>query len=247
VPVLTRSLLLLLVLLLAGCQLTPDDQPADPHKRRPLKVQHAMGEVRVPYLSDAPVTLDPAALETALALGVKPRGSTNWHDDGSFPRYLGNLTRGVKWLGKAGQPDLAATKRVDPDVIIGNSLYQKRYFLRLSKIAPTVMSGVPLSEWKSDVRFFGESLGRSDEGEHLLIDWDHRAARARRAVKRAGVRRVQLPRSLTNELSQDFLDTVLEDAGLAPGSVKAHGRGGGIIAGRRVLAAISRSARVHRD
>jgi iron complex transport system substrate-binding protein len=233
--------LALLALLLVGCQLTPEDQPDNPLKRRPLKVQHALGEVRVPYLSDEPVTIDPAALETALALGVKPKGATSWHDDGKFPSYLRG-TSGIKWLGKAGRPNLEATKRVDPDVIIGNSLYQKRYFLRLSKIAPTVMSGVPLTEWKSDVRFFGEALGRSDEGERLLIDWDHRAARARRAVRRSHVRRVRLPRSLTDELSQDFLNTVLEDAGLRPGSVKAHGRGGGIIAGRRVLAAIERSA-----
>jgi iron complex transport system substrate-binding protein len=242
VPTVLRAVLVLLVLLLAGCELTPEDQPDDPLKRRPLKVQHAMGEVRVPYLSDAPATLDPAALEAALALGVRPKGSTSWRDDGRFPAYLGDVS-GVERLGFARRPDLAATAAVDPDVIIGNSLYQKRYFLRLSKIAPTVMSGVPLTEWKSDVRFFGESLGRSDEGERLLIDWDHRAAEARRAARRAGIRRLRLPRGLSSELDQAFVDTVLEDAGLKPGAAKATGRGGGIIAGRRVLGAIERAAR----
>jgi hypothetical protein len=50
------------------------------------------------------------------------------------------------------------------------------------------MSGEALSQWQSDVRLFGEPLGRSDEGERLLIEWDCQAARVRRLVERTGVR-----------------------------------------------------------
>ena len=105
-----------------------------------------------------------------------------------------------------------------------------------------MLGGVPLSEWKSDVRFFGEALGRSRGGERLLIDWDRRAARARRAVAGSAVRSVELGPELARSLDPGFVEDVLADVGLPPSAARASGRGGGIIAARRVLEAVERSA-----
>jgi ABC-type Fe3+-hydroxamate transport system substrate-binding protein len=244
VSIVPRALLAGLALLLAGCSLGEEEQPTDPLKRKPLKVQHALGETRVPFLSDRPVTLDPAALETALALGVTPLGSASFSTDGRFPAYLGDAVAGVKPLGPVGRPDVDAVRRIEPDVIIASQRYQRSLYDRLTEIAATVMGGVPLSEWKSDVRFFGEALGRSRGGERLLIDWDRRAARVRRAVAGSGLARVELAAALARALDPDFVASVLADVGL-PGSAaaRARGRGGGIIAARRVLRAIERSVR----
>jgi iron complex transport system substrate-binding protein len=241
VPLLSRTLIAVFALLLAGCSLT-EEQPTDPDKRRPLKVQHARGETRVPFLSDRPATLDPAALETALALGVKPLGSTSWEAGGRQPDYLRRAAAGVEDLGFARTPNLAAVKRLDPDVIVGNELFQARLYDRLAEIAPTVYSGVPLTEWKADVRFFGESLGRSDEGERLLIDWDRRVARVNRALGSSRPDTVTLPPDLRRSLDRAFVDSVLEDVGFQAGAAIATGRGGGILAARRVLDAVRRQA-----
>lgn len=233
--------LLALALGLGGCSLT-EEQPADPGKRRPLKVQHARGETRVPFVSERPVTLDPAALETALALGIRPLGSTAATDDGRFPGYLRSAAGGVRPLGPAARPNVEAVEALDPDVIIGNELMQSRLYGRLARVAPTVYSGVPLSEWKSDVRFFGESLGRAEGGERLLIDWDMRAAAARRALEGSGLERVRVGAALAAALDPGFLASVLRDVGLPSSAAAASGDGGGIIAGYRVLRSIQRSA-----
>jgi iron complex transport system substrate-binding protein len=243
VSIALRALLALLVVLLAGCSLGEEEQPSDPTKRKPLKVQHALGETRVPFLSDRPVTLDPAALETALALGVAPLGSASFSTDGRFPAYLGDAVAGVEPLGPVDRPDSDAVRRIDPDVIIGSERYQRRLYRRLTEIAPTVMSGVPLIEWKSDVRFFGEALGRSSGSERLLIDWDRRAARTRRAIAASRPASIELGPDLARALDPDLLASVLADVGLPSSAAKASGRGGGIIAARRVLLAIERSAR----
>ncbi len=240
-PLASRILIAVLALLLAGCSLT-DEQPTDPDKRRPLKVQHARGETRVPFLSDRPVTLDPAALETALALGVKPLGSTSWEPDGRQPAYLRRATAGVERLGFARTPDVAAVERLDPDVIIGNDLFGARLYDRLAEIAPTVYSGVPLPEWKADVRFFGEALGRSDAGERLLIDWDRRVARVKRALGSSPPETITLPPDLRRSLDRAFVDSVLEDVGFQAGAARASGRGGGILAARAVLDVVRRQA-----
>ncbi len=242
-PTASRLLFALLALLLAGCSLT-DEQPTDPDKRRPLKVQHARGETRVPYVSDSPVTIDPAALETALALGVKPLGSTSWQPGGRQPAYLRAQTAGVEDLGFALKPDIPAIKRLDPDVIIGNDLSQKTFYDRLEEIAPTVYSGVPLTEWKADVRFFGEALGRSDQGERLLIDWDRRVARTNRALGSSRPDQIRLPRDLERSLDRAFVDTVLEEVGFQAGAAFSQGNGGGIIAARRILDVVQRQAAV---
>lgn len=241
-PTASRMLIALLALLLAGCSLTPA-QPTNPDKKRPLKVQHARGETRVPFLSDRSATVDPAALETALALGVKPLGSTSWEHDGRQPAYLRRLAAGVKPLGYAATPDVPALSALDPDVIIGNDLFQKRLYDRLSKIAPTVYSGIPIKDWKGDVRFFGEALGRSDQGEALLIDWDRRVARVHKALGPNPPDVVRLPPDLREYLDRTFVDSVLEDVGISAGAAVSRGKGGGIISARRVLDAIERQAR----
>lgn len=240
-PTASRLVILLFALLLAGCSLT-EDQPTDPDKRRPLKVQHARGETRVPYLSDRPVTTDPAALETALALGVKPLGSTSWQRDGRQPGYLRAQTAGVENLGFALAPNVAAISRLDPDVVIGNDLSQKRYYDRLEEIAPTVFSGVPLTQWKADVRFFGEALGRSDQGERLLIDWDRRVARVNRQLGSERPATITLPPDLRRSLDRAFVDSVIEQVGFQAGDALAIGNGGGIIAARRILDVVRRQA-----
>jgi iron complex transport system substrate-binding protein len=234
-------LLILLLVPLAGCQLAEDEQPADPSKRKPLKVQHAMGERRVPFLADRPVTLDPSALEAALALGVTPAGSTSWLPGGRFPSYIpAREVEGVEPLGSPEDVDVAAVAALRPDVVIGNQAYQEGVHSELDELVPTVMSGVPISEWKSDLRFFGESLGRGTGAERLLLDYDRRVAHAREAVSHADG--VSAPRSLTRQLDPAFVRDVLDDLGLPPDAVEGGGRGGGILAARALIAAIERSA-----
>ena len=36
-------------------------------------------------------------------------------------------------------------------------------------------------DWKLNLRLHGEALGRTNDAEKLLIDWDNRAARVRKA------------------------------------------------------------------
>lgn len=244
-PKLTLLFLALLALLASGCSLV-EDQPTNPDKKRPLKVQHARGETRVPFLSDLPVTVDPAALETALALGVAPLGSTSWNKDGAQPAYLKRATADVENVGWAPKPRMPAIAALEPDVIIGNDLYQARLFGRFHNIAPTVYSGIPIKDWKGDVRFFGESLGRSDEGEALLIDWDRRAARVRKALGDDPPDEIVLPRDLRTYLDRSFVDSVLADVDVPAGAAVATGEGGGIIAARRVLDAVAAQAHARR-
>jgi iron complex transport system substrate-binding protein len=106
--------------------------------------------------------------------------------------------------------------------------------------------------WKLNLRLHGEALGRTNDAEKLLIDWDNRVASAKDAI---GGRKLSIqitPDPGTGDFGMEpdtFAGSVLGDLGIKPGRrgdevlhVKA-GRewvGGGVLAARAVLADIER-------
>ena len=69
-----------------------------------------------------------------------------------------------------------------PDVILGSHELQGSLYPALNKIAPTVMSDGGGASWELTVRLHGEALGRTNDSERLLIDWDRRVAALRAKV-----------------------------------------------------------------
>ena len=61
----------------------------------------------------------------------------------------------------------------------------------LTKIAPTIMSEG--DDWKLTLRLHGEALGRTNDSEELLIDWDNRVAKVKREIGDRKIA-VRLPR-----------------------------------------------------
>ena len=165
---------------LAGCQTGFDEGKEN---ARPLKVDHALGETKVPGLAKRPLALTDGALDAVLALGVRPAAAAL--PGGRAPAYLARRAPGLKVLPPVTRATLRAARATRPDVILGSQDGQGRLYKRLDRVAPTVLSddgGGP--GWKLDLRLFGEALGRTNQAEGLLTRWDARAARARRVVRR---------------------------------------------------------------
>ena len=223
---------------LAGCQESGFDESRE--TQRPLKVQHALDPLtgtKVPGLAERPMTLSIDALGDTLALGVKPVRAAL--PGGRLPDYLRSVARGVEVVPPLTELDLAAIDAADPDLILGTKEADGDLYDRLSRIAPTVMSEG--DDWKLNLRLHGEALGRTNDAEQLLIDWDNRVARVKDAI---GERKlvVSLPHPSA------FADSILTDLGLELGSegaevVRLRPRlewsGGGLLAARAALADIA--------
>jgi iron complex transport system substrate-binding protein len=171
-------LLALLIVALAGCQESGFDEQRE--TARPLKVQHALGESKVPGQAERPVTLTTDALDDTLALGVRPIRAAV--PGGRLPAYLRSPARGVEVVPPITRLDLHALDAAQPDLILGSAVRQLGIYNRLRRIAPTVMSDYGGVGWKLNVRLHGEALGRTNDAEELLIDYDRRSARLRRAL-----------------------------------------------------------------
>jgi iron complex transport system substrate-binding protein len=218
----TPRLLLVLLAALAvfglGCQESGFDESKE--TVRPLKVQHVLGETKVPGQAEEPLTLTVDTLDDTLALDVQPARAAV--PDARLPAYLRDRGHGVSLMRPVTATDLAAVEAVHPDLILGSDSGQGRLYDDLSRIAPTVMTEGGGGQWKLNVRLVGEALGRTNDAEQLLIDYDREAAAARRAIAAAATGSAK-PRVAVVRMTADglryakrdsFAGTILADAGV---------------------------------
>jgi iron complex transport system substrate-binding protein len=263
----------LIVLLLAaapafalGCQESGFDESKE--TARPLKVQHVGGESKVPGQAKRPATLTVDSLDDALALGQRPVSAAV--PGGELPRYLRGPAAGVELIRPAAEGELAALEAAEPDLIIGR---QAALFDELSLIAPTVITETGGDRWKLNLRLIGEALGRTNDAEALLTDYDRRVAGARRSIDGRPEVAVARPTRDGWRLAarESFAGTILADAGLPqarsiaaadlilasrPAGARARGNGrfervdsgtwwgpGGVLAARAALGDLKRIVR----
>jgi iron complex transport system substrate-binding protein len=237
---------LALVGALAGCQESGFDESKE--TQRPLKVQHALDPLtgtKVPGQAKRPMTLTADALGDTLALGVKPARAALPH--ARVPEYLRSDARGVEVVAPLTKLDLPATEALDPDLILGSKEGQGDLYDDLSKIAPTVMSEG--DDWKLTLRLHGEALGRTNDAEARLIDWDNRLAKVKRAMGGRDVSVLLVRHGHSPASPGPVGKLVLADLGIKSGRggrtvlrLKAgpEWSGGGLLAARAALADVAR-------
>jgi iron complex transport system substrate-binding protein len=184
-----------------------------------------LGETKVPGQARHPVTLTQDTLDDTLALKVRPVRAAL--PGAKLPAYLRSAGGGVSTMQPVTRADLAAVEAVHPDLILGDSSNDGKsgngpLYDRLSRIAPTVMIATGSDQWRLNVRLVGEGLGRTNDAEQLLIDYDHEAFLARKAIRAArhGSAKpsvavaLETPAGLRFATKRSFAGTLLSDAGV---------------------------------
>jgi iron complex transport system substrate-binding protein len=209
VPVLILLLLAATAALALGCQESGFDERKE--TARPLKVQHVKGESKVPGQAERVATLTLDTLDDTLALGVRPVVAVVPGE--RLPGYLRRAAAGVETIRPVEAGQLRAVRRARPDLIVGR---QGALFEGLSLIAPTVIVEPGSGRWKLNLRLMGEALGRTNDAEGLLTDYDRRVAAVRRAVP--GQPRVGVVRAVEDGWlfapRDSFAGTILADVGV---------------------------------
>ena len=225
---------LALVGALAGCQESGFDESKE--TQRPLKVQDAMNPLtgtKVPGQAERPATLTADTLGDTLALGVKPVVASN------VPAYMRRDARGVRVVSDT---DLSGIRAGTPDVILGAKEVNGEQYPELSKIAPTILGEG--DDWKLNLRLHGEALGRTNDSEELLIDWDNRLARVKRLLGKRDVSVLLIRPNDAPARPGPVGELVLADLGVKSGSggktvlridAGPEWSGGGLLGARQAL------------
>jgi ABC-type Fe3+-hydroxamate transport system, periplasmic component len=153
----------------------------NPVSAQERRLDTAFGPVAV-KTAERVVTLDEGALDTALAVGMKPVGSVAVRGGKDLPTYLQDAGKGVKIVGTTREPNLEAILAQRPDVILASPGLEKRVYDILSKIAPTVVPSVATTApWQDRNALYVAALGKEAEYQKRVEEVEARieALRAR--------------------------------------------------------------------
>ena len=183
-------------------------------------VAHAMGESEVPVDPRRVVVLDSPHLDAALSLGVTPVAAVQSSVDDGLPEYLGDRTEGIEVVGTITEPDLEKIASVDPDLILSAKVRHEDIYPQLSEIAPTVFTESSGTSFKDGLATIADGLGRTEELQARLDDYEARAQEVGEAVGADGTA-ATIVRFLPGETRlygpETFSGTVLTDIGFELG------------------------------
>lgn len=171
---------LALVLTAAACSsASPAPESADGTR---VVVDAEGTEVAVPVDPQRVVTLSEPTLDGVLALDVTPVGTVTGRGQSTVPNYLADRAGDIPILGGVAQPNFEVIGAAAPDLILvdGTSINNNPPVIEaLREIAPVVYTGFAGGDWRDNFKIVAEALGRADDGERVMADYDAHAADVR--------------------------------------------------------------------
>lgn len=192
-------------------------------------VKDAIAEVQVPINPQRLVTLHGTALESVLALGEKPIGTTLNGDRDRQPDFLKAKLNNVEVLGSFGEPNLEKLLLLKPDLIL--DLDTASIYSQLSQIAPTIVTEYDsANSWQPNLRIYAEALGKSELAEKIIANYYDRLEKFKTEIKKknkaitVSVIRIY-PQGITFYQPDSFSGSILKDAGLSRPPLQRQGGG----------------------
>lgn len=213
-----------LALLLSGCGSTGSTGSANPGGTASTvstrTVTDALGEVEIPVDPQRVVTLDTFAFEAAMALEVPVVGAVANGTMRDPQGIIFPLLEGIELVGaNVGEPDLEAIAALRPDLILGSFPNDSELDDQLRAIAPTYL-GIDFessAQWKEVFETIGEALGRSEDVDRILADYEARALEVTEDADATGLTVASVrayPDSVSVYGPDSFVGVILQDAGV---------------------------------
>ncbi|MEE4011583.1 iron-siderophore ABC transporter substrate-binding protein [Roseibium sp. FZY0029] len=142
-------------------------------------ITDSMGTVTVPDAPKRIVVLTNEGTEALLELGVTPVGASNsWQGDPWWD-HISDAMEGAEPVGMENAINLELVAALEPDLILANKQRHEEIYPQLTAIAPTVMSRELRGDWKINFRLYAEALGKEQEADAAIADYDASVAELR--------------------------------------------------------------------
>jgi iron complex transport system substrate-binding protein len=141
-------------------------------------IQHRLGETCIPWKPQRIIALDvPAILDSLLALGIKPVGTTvdDWGGGRYFPALRPEMVAGIESVGAEATPSLEKILKLKSDLILLPE-YLAQNYKQLSNIAPTVVLDIfnVKAPIKETFRYIAQLVGQEKKAAEVLDQYQKR-------------------------------------------------------------------------
>lgn len=120
------------------------------------------------------------AMEDSVALGVQPVGVIDME---RVPEYLKDMASKAEPVGDKFGPSPEAAMTIKPDVIIGTSKWQPDVVEKLNKVQTVIPYSHIAKDWKENLRFYGQIVGKEDKANELISDYEKQVEKVQATAK----------------------------------------------------------------
>lgn len=182
-------------------------------------VTHVMGVTSVPDQPLRVVALTNEATEDLIALGIVPVGAARSSNADPWFDHVAEALKDTTVVGEELAPNLELILSLEPDLILGNKKRHEQIYDQLSAIAPTVYVENITGQWRQNLAFYAEAVGRQTEGEAVLQGYEDRVAAIKAGLGDQVNETVGLVRFIAGQNyaynNDSFSGSILRDIGFA--------------------------------
>ena len=180
-------------------------------------ITHIMGVTAVPDQPLRIVALTNEATEDLLALGLVPVGAVRSANADPWFDHVADALKGTTLVGEELAPNLEVILSLEPDLILGNKKRHEQIYEQLSAIAPTVFVENITGQWRNNLAFYAEAVGKVADGEAVLKGYEDRVAAIKTALGDRVAEKVGLVRFISGQNyaynNDSFSGSILRDIG----------------------------------
>lgn len=180
-------------------------------------ISHVMGVTAVPDQPLRIVALTNEATEDLLALGIVPVGAVRSANADPWFDHVAEALADTTLVGEELAPNLEVILSLEPDLILGNKKRHEQIYEQLSAIAPTVYVENITGQWRQNLAFYAEAVGKTAEGDAVLKGYEDRVAAIKTALGDRVGEKVGLVRFIAGQNyaynNDSFSGSILRDIG----------------------------------
>ncbi|MCP8882696.1 iron-siderophore ABC transporter substrate-binding protein [Devosia sp. XJ19-1] len=180
-------------------------------------ITHVMGVTSVPEAPVRIVALTNEATEDLLALGIVPVGAVRSANAAPWFDHVAEALAQTTLVGEELAPNLEVILSLQPDLILGNKKRHEAIYEQLSAIAPSVYVENVTGQWRDNLAFYAEAVGKSAEGQAALNAYVQRVDAIKAALGDRVNEKVGLVRFIAGQNyaynNDSFSGSILRDIG----------------------------------
>lgn len=139
-------------------------------------IQDAAGTVCVPENPERIVALMETDLDSLLALGITPLGTTNGRGQPTPPRYLADYMDGIEIVGNFYAPNVEMVLELQPDLILMGGFDDEAVLAQLREIAPVVNTFIGGEPWQTSFLRVADAVNKTEEAQAFLQAYAERVS-----------------------------------------------------------------------